>query len=153
MHTAFADGRLSYSKVRALTRVATADREEELLSVALSATAAQVVLRVRTIRHIDRHTGETDLWRHVPSNIADAVNLALLCQQFSFHRTGGSVIETALATHTPNSCQPDTTIAPDAVEPVGGGRRNTAGCVQPSLERGQRLALNGLRAVDEVISA
>lgn len=342
LHTAFTDGQLSYSKVRALTRVATADREEELLTVALSATAAQVELLVRTIRHIDRHTGENptsqadsvaqwrwnddgtlsvsmrlrpvdgarflagivraeyertrtstdpapalpadindgrpaddspptkpDLWRHVPSNIADAVvamadtaatmsdmpefapgaeivihtgadnadkdphldggpalldtevdeaacggstrtvghltgthgrgrrgvattwarkrrlptrallrmlyerdrgcrypgcgrtrhlhahhvrfwrdggttdadNLVLLCsthhqtlhhgqfaitahghQQFSFHRMDGSTIETAPATHTPNGWKPDTTIAPDAVEPDGGGQ-------------------------------
>jgi hypothetical protein len=38
---AFAAGRLSYSKVRALTRVADADTEEVLLSIALSSTVAQ----------------------------------------------------------------------------------------------------------------
>lgn len=58
LHAAFGDGRLSYSKVRALTRVATADREEELLNVALSATAAQVELLVRSISHIDREDDE-----------------------------------------------------------------------------------------------
>ena len=59
MHEAFAEGRLSYSKVRALTRVATPDREEELVSVALSATAAQVEKIVRSIRHIDRNEDES----------------------------------------------------------------------------------------------
>lgn len=38
----FAAGRLSYSKVRALTRVAAADNEEELLQVARAGTADQV---------------------------------------------------------------------------------------------------------------
>ena len=39
---AFAEGRLSYSQVRALTRVARVEREEELLSLARHATAAQL---------------------------------------------------------------------------------------------------------------
>jgi len=39
---AFADGRLSYSKVRALTRVAHTHDEDLLLAYALEATAAQV---------------------------------------------------------------------------------------------------------------
>lgn len=59
MHAAFAEGRLSYSKVRALMRVATPDREEELVSVALSATAAQVEKIVRSVRHIDRSEDES----------------------------------------------------------------------------------------------
>ena len=37
---AFGEGRLSYSKVRALTRVATAETEEDLLHIALNGTAA-----------------------------------------------------------------------------------------------------------------
>lgn len=335
LHTAFAHGELSYSKVRALTRVATPGREQELLNVALSATAAQVEYLVSTIKHIDRRDDETtrradstarwrwnddgtlsvtmrlrpvdgarflagivrseyertrtstdadlpsditngpppattpakaDLWRHVPSNIAEAVvamadtaatvidmpeyapgaeivihtdadnadrdphldsgpalfdidvdeaacggstrtvthptgtrdvamswgrkrrlptramgrilferdrgcrhpgcgrtrhlhahhvrfwrhggttdtdNLILLCsthhralhngefaitprghQQFTFHRADGSLIETAPSTRSPGGWQPDATIAPDAVVPVGGGRLN-----------------------------
>ncbi|KQR99435.1 HNH endonuclease [Williamsia sp. Leaf354] len=55
---AFAEGRLSYSKVRAITRVATPDREEELVNAALSATAAQVERLVRGIAHIDRAEDE-----------------------------------------------------------------------------------------------
>jgi hypothetical protein len=58
LHTAFAQGTLSYSKVRALTRVATPEREEELRNVALSATAAQVERLVRSLRQIDRREDE-----------------------------------------------------------------------------------------------
>lgn len=58
LHAAFSEGKLSYSKVRALTRVATPDREEELRNVALSATAAQVERLVRSLRQIDRREDE-----------------------------------------------------------------------------------------------
>lgn len=51
---AFAAGRLTYSKVRALTRVATAQREKELLSVALSVNASQLERLVREMRGIDK---------------------------------------------------------------------------------------------------
>ena len=48
---AFADGRLSYSKVRALTRAAHEHDEDLLLAYALQATAAQVEERCRQIRN------------------------------------------------------------------------------------------------------
>jgi hypothetical protein len=48
---AFADGRLSYSKVRALTRVARLHDEESLLDYALRVTAPQVEERCRQIRN------------------------------------------------------------------------------------------------------
>jgi hypothetical protein len=51
--TAFADGRLTYSKVRALTRVATEADEDLLLAYALEATASQVEERCRQIRNVD----------------------------------------------------------------------------------------------------
>ncbi len=47
---AFAEGRLSYSKVRALTRVATRENEDELLTFALKTTAARVEERCRELR-------------------------------------------------------------------------------------------------------
>jgi hypothetical protein len=46
--------RVSYSKVRALTRVATPETEERLLEFALRATAAQVEQLVRAWRRVDR---------------------------------------------------------------------------------------------------
>jgi hypothetical protein len=49
---AFADGRLSYSKVRALTRVAHLHDEDTLLTYALDATAVQVEERCRQIRNV-----------------------------------------------------------------------------------------------------
>jgi len=46
---AFASGELSYSKVRALTRVASRDNEDELLVFALRSTAAHVAERCREL--------------------------------------------------------------------------------------------------------
>jgi len=47
---AFATGELSYSKVRAITRVAGSDNENELLSFALQTTTARVEERCRELR-------------------------------------------------------------------------------------------------------
>ena len=49
---AFAEGRLSYSKVRALTRVAHLHDEDLLLAYALTATVPQVEERCRQIRNV-----------------------------------------------------------------------------------------------------
>jgi hypothetical protein len=49
---AFAEGKLSYSKVRALTRAAHLHDEDLLLAYALDATAAQVEERCRQIRNV-----------------------------------------------------------------------------------------------------
>ena len=51
---AFGEGRLSYSKVRALTRVATAATEDTLLHIALHVTAAHVERTVRGFRRVQR---------------------------------------------------------------------------------------------------
>jgi len=48
--SAFARGELSYSKVRALTRIARADNEEELLAFALKTTASRLEERCRELR-------------------------------------------------------------------------------------------------------
>jgi 5-methylcytosine-specific restriction endonuclease McrA len=48
-------GRLSYAKVRALTRVATPETEERLLGVGLAGTASHVERIVRGWRRVDRH--------------------------------------------------------------------------------------------------
>ena len=58
-------GRLSYSKVRALTRVATPETEERLLDFARCATAAHVERLGRAWRHVDRiAAAEDDRRRH-----------------------------------------------------------------------------------------
>ena len=54
IQAAFGEGRLSYSKVRALTRVATAATEETLLHIALNGTAAHVERTVRGFRRVQR---------------------------------------------------------------------------------------------------
>jgi hypothetical protein len=51
---ALAQGKLSYAKVRALTRVATPETEERLLTVGLSGTACHVERIVRGWRRLDR---------------------------------------------------------------------------------------------------
>ncbi|MDE0678888.1 MAG: DUF222 domain-containing protein [Gammaproteobacteria bacterium] len=52
---AFGEGRLSYSKVRALTRVATVETEETFLHIALNGTAAHVERTVRGFRRVKRY--------------------------------------------------------------------------------------------------
>src|SRR5919206_5239290 len=52
LRSAFAAGRLSYSKLRALTRVENVEREAELLELAEHATAAQLERLVRGYRQV-----------------------------------------------------------------------------------------------------
>ena len=52
IHEAFAVGELSYAKVRALTRVADAESEEELLELARHMTASQLERAVRAYRRV-----------------------------------------------------------------------------------------------------
>ena len=56
----FAAGRLSYSKVRAITRVATPANEEQLVMYAQHTTAAQVERIVRTYRGVRSPAEETE---------------------------------------------------------------------------------------------
>ncbi len=59
-------GELSYAKVRALTRVATAENEAALLDVAMCATAAHVERFVRGWRRVDRASeAQDDERRHL----------------------------------------------------------------------------------------
>jgi hypothetical protein len=51
---AFRSGRLSYSKVRAITRIANAENEALLIEMGLSATAAQIEKIVRKYRQVER---------------------------------------------------------------------------------------------------
>src|SRR5690606_17845076 len=61
---AFAEGKLSYSKVRALTRVAGAHNEDELVAFALTTTAAQVEERCRELRYGHPDSTEQALRAH-----------------------------------------------------------------------------------------
>ena len=53
-------GKVSYSKMRAVTRVATPETEDDLLNVALSSTAAHVEKIVRGWRRVDRLAEQTE---------------------------------------------------------------------------------------------
>jgi hypothetical protein len=57
---AFASGTLSYSKVRAMTRVATPDNEAELLTIGEHGTAIHVERAVRAYRRVRAIDDETD---------------------------------------------------------------------------------------------
>ena len=57
---AFADGTLSYSKVRALSRVVNPTNEEALLDYAIDATASQVEDHCRQLRNVQRRVSTRD---------------------------------------------------------------------------------------------
>src|SRR5438874_2900022 len=61
---ALAHGELSYSKVRALTRVATPDTEERLLAVGKAGGAEHVERIVRGWRRVDRKAERREMTRH-----------------------------------------------------------------------------------------
>ncbi len=74
MSEAMSKGELSYSKVRALTRIATPDTEQSLVDLGRTGTAAQVERVVRSWRRIDRtieaHDDELrDASSHVTTHI------------------------------------------------------------------------------------
>ena len=64
VNAAFAAGQLSYSKVRAITRVATADNEDALLEMARAGTAAHLERIVRAYRRAlgNDETDQADHW-------------------------------------------------------------------------------------------
>src|SRR5262249_61059666 len=64
LRDALACGELSYSKVRALTRVATPDTEERLLAVGRAGTAEHVEVIVRGWRRMDRQAEVEETTRH-----------------------------------------------------------------------------------------
>ena len=61
---AFAAGRLSYSKVRALVRIATPESEKELVEIARTSTASQVERLVRAYRRVSGTEQETARRQH-----------------------------------------------------------------------------------------
>ena len=63
-------GQLSYSRVRALTRICRPDNEEKLLEFALEATASQLEQFVRAWRWMDRQEeAEADTMRHASRHL------------------------------------------------------------------------------------
>ena len=66
---ALARGQLSYSKVRALTRVATAETEARLVAVGRAGTAAHVERIVRSWRRVDRQAERRETARRHASRV------------------------------------------------------------------------------------
>jgi Domain of unknown function (DUF222) len=64
IRSAFSCGELSYSKVRAITRIATPELEEELLVLARAATASQLERLAREYRRAEPDEGLKALERH-----------------------------------------------------------------------------------------
>jgi hypothetical protein len=83
---AFADGSLSYSKARALTRIANRFTEQDLLSFAITATASQVEDECRQLRNVQRKASTQDanrahaarrLTRHSRDDGSVSINIEL----------------------------------------------------------------------------
>lgn len=67
IHEAFRNNELSYSKIRAITRIAEPDTEAELIDLAKTTTAEHVVQLVRARRQADHlavPSAALDAWRH-----------------------------------------------------------------------------------------
>ena len=62
--SAFAGGEISYSKARALTRVATPENEETLVSMASGMTASELETLCRAMRSASGEAAEAELVRH-----------------------------------------------------------------------------------------
>ena len=80
----FAEGRLSYSNVRALTRVATPGNEQDLLEFAVGATASQVEQRCSQIRNGNRGVSTRDAnrihqgrWLSRTRNVDGSMNITI----------------------------------------------------------------------------
>jgi Domain of unknown function (DUF222)/HNH endonuclease len=81
IHERFAHGRLSYSKVRALTRIAEPESEEELLELAAHATAAQLERVVRGLRRVSAaEAGEQHAERYLVTWWEDDGSLSVRAQ-------------------------------------------------------------------------
>ena len=95
---AFAEGRLSYSKVRALTRVATARDEDLLLAYALNATAAQFEERCRQMRNVQPQATNSarHVWEHRSLTIARNVERGTVVITVELPTEDGELVSRAL---------------------------------------------------------
>jgi hypothetical protein len=75
IHAAFARGELSYSKVRALTRIADPQTEEDLLAMGRALTASQLERAVRAAGGHDRG-GERPPRRRLPDHVLERRRIA-----------------------------------------------------------------------------
>ena len=123
-------GEISYAKVRALTRIATAATEERLLAVAHHGTAAQVERLVRAWRRCDRiEEGRKHLSRSVCTYV-DEDGMVILRARLTPEQ--GAVVQRALETASEHLYQESRgAAAPDSIEEE----------VSPGQRRADALAL------------
>jgi hypothetical protein len=75
-HAAFPQGEVSYAKVRALTRVATAESEDELLDLARVLTTAQLERTVRAYRRVTAAEAREQLDDALPQRVVESRRVA-----------------------------------------------------------------------------
>jgi len=123
---AFAEGRISYSKVRALTRVAGAADEDLLLAYALDATAPQVEERCRQMRNIAPEASETArrVWERRSLTIARHAGHGTLMITVEVPAEDGEIIARALDRAVAAG---DVALGADHVAAFGAERKSTDG--------------------------
>ena len=132
-------GAISYSKVRAITRVATPETEERLLEFARCATAAHVERLVRAWRRVDRIAeAEDDRRRHASRHLDTWVDEdGMLVLRGRLSPEVGAVVQRALEAASDRLYHQaeDTTEASDAPE------RESAAAVTVGQRRADALGL------------
>ena len=108
-------GKVSYSKMRAVTRVATPETEDDLLNVALSGTAAHLEKIVRAWRRVDRLAEQAeDRRRHETQSLRTWVDEnGLVVARGRLSPEVGAVVRRALEAACDQACAADA--------PVGNG--------------------------------
>ena len=137
-------GKVSYSKMRAITRVATPETEDDLLNVALSGTAAHVEKIVRAWRRVDRATEQDeDRRRHETRSLRTWVDEdGMVVVRGRLSPEAGAVVRRALEA----ACDQARGVgAPDAdagrAASADAGPGQTAETSEPSLAQRQADAL------------
>ena len=133
INLAFGEGRVSYSKVRAMTRVATPENEDLLLNIALHGTAAHVERTVQQYRRaklreesgraaaaeqhrfLDIRFDDDDtavISGRVPAEVGELLRAAIDC---AMDQATDDSAESSSATENPQDSVPEGALADDAV--------------------------------------
>lgn len=146
---AFAAGRVSYSKVRAITKVATPDTEDDWLYLALAGTAAHIDRLVRLTRQCSTPAAEQTARRGLDTYWDDDGTLVVRARLTAEQ---GARLQAALDAHTPEPRSAEHTPDPDQpLDPVSARRADAlAAVVEAALGDTDREGLNSER-VDLVV--
>jgi hypothetical protein len=150
---ALARGEVSYSKVRAMTRVATASNEEDLLTMARSSTGAQLEKICRLKRGLDRsavdRAAEEEGRRYVVERATDDGMVSI---QLKLHPEEAARVMRALEVCAEDGSLADGAVAMAEAALAGGGE----GAVRPPVEVVVHVSadtLEGETALGDGISA